>query len=111
MVSVDRNVLVEMPDGVTLATDVRHPDGKGPFPTLLQRTCYDKDLIAEYSGLEAFLAAGYPSYSRTAGEAAHPGEKGITSPSQPMGVSPQTGLPISRGSTGGWEPSDQVTWV
>ena len=59
MVSVDRNVLIEMPDGVTLATDVRHPEGKGPFPTLLQRTCYDKDLIAEYSGLEAFLAAGY----------------------------------------------------
>jgi putative CocE/NonD family hydrolase len=48
-----------MPDGVKLAADIHHPEGPGPFPTLLQRTCYDKDFISEYIGLDAFLGAGY----------------------------------------------------
>ena len=59
MVSVERNVLIEMPDGVELATDVHHPDGKGPFPTLLQRTCYNKDFLSQYVGLDSYLDAGY----------------------------------------------------
>jgi hypothetical protein len=59
VVSVDRNVFIEMPDGARLATDIHHPDGNGPFPTLLQRTCYDKDFLSQYAGLESFVAAGY----------------------------------------------------
>ncbi len=56
---IDRDVPIVMPDGIRLATDLYHPDGPGPFPTLLQRTCYGKDLIAEYSGLHTFVDAGY----------------------------------------------------
>lgn len=59
MASTEHNRLVKMLDGVALATDVHHPDGDGPFPTLLQRTCYNKDLLAPYLGLEAFVRAGY----------------------------------------------------
>jgi putative CocE/NonD family hydrolase len=46
-VSVDRDVMIPMRDGVRLAADVYHParDGKpveGKFPTVLQRTPYNK---------------------------------------------------------------------
>jgi putative CocE/NonD family hydrolase len=57
--SVERNVLIEMPDGVRLATDIHHPEGSGPHPTLLQRTCYDKDFLSQYAGLDSYLGAGY----------------------------------------------------
>lgn len=40
--SVDRNVPVPMRDGVVLFADVYRPAGPGPYPTLLQRTPYDK---------------------------------------------------------------------
>jgi len=40
--SVDRNVPVAMRDGVVLFADVYRPAGPGPYPTLLQRTPYDK---------------------------------------------------------------------
>ncbi len=36
------NIAVTMRDGVTLYADVYRPDGDGPFPTILQRTPYDK---------------------------------------------------------------------
>ncbi len=40
--SVDRNVPVPMHDGTVLFADVYRPAGPGPYPTLLQRTPYDK---------------------------------------------------------------------
>ena len=59
-----RNVFVEMRDGVKLAADLHRPsrDGKpldGPFPVLLQRTPYNKS--TEVRDLEAdfFAARGY----------------------------------------------------
>jgi len=39
---VERNIAVPMRDGITLYADVFRPAGDGPFPTLLQRTPYDK---------------------------------------------------------------------
>jgi hypothetical protein len=36
------NVMVPMRDGVRLATDIYLPEGEGPWPTVLQRTPYDK---------------------------------------------------------------------
>ncbi|MHB1469417.1 MAG: CocE/NonD family hydrolase [Solirubrobacteraceae bacterium] len=36
-VAIDRDVSVEMRDGVKLAADVYLPDGEGPFPTLVYR--------------------------------------------------------------------------
>ncbi|MGI8688061.1 MAG: CocE/NonD family hydrolase [Thermomicrobiales bacterium] len=43
--SVDRNVPVPMRDRVALFADVYRPAGPGPYPTLLQRTPYDKQNI------------------------------------------------------------------
>jgi len=40
--SVDRDVSVSMRDGTVLYADVYRPSGSGPYPTLLQRTPYDK---------------------------------------------------------------------
>src|SRR4051794_572285 len=38
----ERNVPVSMRDGVVLYADMYRPGGPGPYPTLLQRTPYDK---------------------------------------------------------------------
>lgn len=43
---IQKNVMVEMRDGVLLATDVYRPQGDGPCPTIVQRTPYDKELPA-----------------------------------------------------------------
>jgi len=43
--SVDRNVPAPMRDGVVLFADVYRPAGPGPYPTLLQRTPYDKQNV------------------------------------------------------------------
>jgi len=40
--AVDRNVPVSMRDGTALYADIYRPSGRGPYPTLLQRTPYDK---------------------------------------------------------------------
>ena len=41
---IERDVLIEMRDGVLLAADVFRPDDDGRHPVLLQRTPYDKAL-------------------------------------------------------------------
>ena len=59
-VTVERNVAVPMRDGVNLFADVYRPAGPGRFPTLLQRTPYDKSNPGALSSF--FLratAAGY----------------------------------------------------
>lgn len=43
-VVVEKNVMVAMRDGVRLATDVYRPEGEGPFPTVVQRLPYNKEL-------------------------------------------------------------------
>jgi len=43
-VTVDRNVLVPMRDGVSLATDVYRPKAAGRFPVILVRTPYKKEM-------------------------------------------------------------------
>lgn len=40
---IDKNIMVAMRDGIELATDVYRPEGAGPFPTIMQRTPYDKE--------------------------------------------------------------------
>lgn len=43
----EKNLMVPMPDGIHLATDVYFPDDTaGPWPVLMMRTPYDKSLIA-----------------------------------------------------------------
>src|SRR5262245_20550041 len=43
--TADRNVPVPMRDGTILYADVYRPAGPGPYPALLQRTPYDKQLL------------------------------------------------------------------
>lgn len=43
---VQKNIPVPMRDGVCLATDIYRPAAAGPFPTLLARTPYSKDLTS-----------------------------------------------------------------
>ena len=43
-VMVERNVPAVMRDGVTLYSDVYHPETSGPFPVILMRSPYDKNL-------------------------------------------------------------------
>jgi uncharacterized protein len=45
-----QTLMVAMRDGTHLATDVYLPEGKGPFPTLLVRLPYNKDLLGPGAG-------------------------------------------------------------
>ena len=56
-VTIERDVAVKMRDGVTLHADVYRPKAEGRFPTLLQRTPYDKRNGTDF-GLRA-AAEGY----------------------------------------------------
>lgn len=59
-VDVERDVMVPMRDGVELATDVYRPaDGDGPFPTLVNRTPYDKAASEPVGGVGPAVANGY----------------------------------------------------
>ena len=41
---IDRDVPVEMRDGTVLRADVYRPESAAPWPVLLQRTPYDKNV-------------------------------------------------------------------
>ena len=45
----ERNAVMKARDGVKLRADIYRPDGKGPFPVLLQRTPYDKQGAADFA--------------------------------------------------------------
>ena len=56
-VKVETNRPAAMRDGVTLFADVYRPDGPGPFPTILQRTPYDKSSPLAAQMLDPIKAA------------------------------------------------------
>src|SRR5262245_29186712 len=56
-----RNVRIPMRDGVELAADFYFPDGAGPFPTLLERTPYNREesVLHRTKSPEYFASRGY----------------------------------------------------
>jgi putative CocE/NonD family hydrolase len=58
---IERNVMVAMPDGVKLATNLYFPRGaSGRLPTILARLPYDKDTFGEAIAIaNQFAAEGY----------------------------------------------------
>jgi putative CocE/NonD family hydrolase len=56
-VAVEFDVPTRMRDGVTLRANVYRPEGTGPWPTLLARTPYGKDLAQHVSWLDPVQAA------------------------------------------------------
>ena len=58
---METNIPVPMRDGVTLYADIHRPDGPGPFPTILQRTPYDKTAPMSRTMMDPYKAvkAGY----------------------------------------------------
>ena len=54
---VEMNLPATMRDGTTLYADVYRPDGPGPFPTILQRTPYDKSAALASQMLDPMKAA------------------------------------------------------
>ncbi|NQW24657.1 MAG: CocE/NonD family hydrolase [SAR202 cluster bacterium] len=55
--NIKSNIAVLMRDGITLYADVYRPDGDGPFPTILQRTPYDKSTALTSTMLDPVKAA------------------------------------------------------
>lgn len=53
----ESNIPVTMRDGVTLYADIYRPDGDGFYPTILQRTPYDKTASIAGSSLDAVRSA------------------------------------------------------
>lgn len=60
-VTVERDVMWEMRDGVALAADVYRPVGEGPFPVALARTPYSKaqSLMTTHAHPKWFARHGY----------------------------------------------------
>ena len=56
-VKVETNLPAAMRDGTVLYADVYRPDGPGPFPTILQRTPYDKSAPLSAQMLDPIKAA------------------------------------------------------
>ena len=56
-VVIEKNLMVAMRDGVELATDVYRPHGDGPFPTLVERIPYNKEIYGMISGWVDVLRA------------------------------------------------------
>ena len=54
---VETNLPATMRDGTTLYADVYRPEGPGPFPTILQRTPYDKTAALASQMLDPMKAA------------------------------------------------------
>ncbi len=55
---IEKNVMVAMPDGIALATDIYRPRTDVPLPVLLQRTPYDKD-FSTIPDIVRMARAGY----------------------------------------------------
>ncbi len=71
-VSISKDLMPPMRDGVRLASDVYRPalDGEpitGSFPTILQRTIYDKDSARFVSSASYFCKRGYTAVVRIRG--------------------------------------------
>ena len=63
-VTVEKDIMVDMRDGVRLATDIYHPTINGqpverPLPVLLQRTPYDKESGRMEEEARYFCQRGY----------------------------------------------------
>ena len=56
-VKVETNLAAAMRDGTVLYADVYRPEGPGPFPTILQRTPYDKSAPLSAQMLDPIKAA------------------------------------------------------
>ena len=56
-VKIEINLPARMRDGTVLYADVYRPDGPGPFPTILQRTPYDKSASLSSQMLDPIKAA------------------------------------------------------
>jgi len=54
-----REEMVPMRDGVRLSTSIYLPEGQCPWPVILTRTPYGKDLMYGPSAQKEFLANGY----------------------------------------------------
>lgn len=55
----EKDLMVEMRDGVELATDVHLPAEGGPFPVLVHRTPYEKDSDTPIGGIPRAIEHGY----------------------------------------------------
>ena len=55
--AVEKNVTAVVRDGTVLRADLYHPDLKGKFPTIIERTPYDKGSFAERG--KSFAERGY----------------------------------------------------
>ena len=64
--TIQRDVEQRMRDGTLLRADLYLPQGKGPFPALVERTPYNKESSVEIQvGSPAFFASRSATVRRT----------------------------------------------
>ena len=110
-VEVERDVKVEMPDGVVLLTDVYHPVGVDDAPALLERTPYGRQAIASAMGPE-FAARGYRYLIQACrGTDGSGGAHSYFAEAPDGRAPPPTGSPSSPGSTDDSAATARATWA
>ena len=57
--TVDKNVMVPMRDGMRLETDIYRPPGPGPFPALVSRSPYGRTAGRAGTGADFWVPLGY----------------------------------------------------
>ncbi|HHH76573.1 MAG TPA: CocE/NonD family hydrolase [Phycisphaerae bacterium] len=53
------DIMVPMADGISLACDIRYPNGDGPWPAILLRTPYNKNIPYNPNSKNVYLDDGY----------------------------------------------------
>ena len=110
MVSVERNVLIEMPDGVSWRpTSIIQTARARSLPSC-SAPVTTRTFSPSTSGSTPTSTLATASCIRTVEEAGHLGAKVTISPNRRTDGQLATGLPINRGSTAGWLPSGRATW-
>ena len=111
-ITIQKDAMVSMRDGVRLATDIYRPEGAGDrLPVILMRTPYNK---ATYGGATApaafFAGQGYAVVTQTsAGNTDRKDSIGSNWPTPATGTTPSTGSSSNRGPPPALEPTAAPT--
>ena len=113
-VIVERDIRVQMRDGVRLATDVYRPKGDGPWPVLLERTPYGKSFAWFTAGLIVnplvAVERGYAVVVQdTRGRSGSQGPSSRSSTRPTTATTRSSGRRASRGATAPWASSARAT--
>ena len=115
--TVEKDIMVPMRDGVRLATDAWVPAGDGPFPALLVRLPYGKDMTGLFAygllpNIFTLVEAGYAVVYQDCRGTFRSGGEFIPMINEPDdGATPWPGCSGSPGAAATSAPTGRRTWA